>query len=95
MPNMTFVDVHGGRIVSVETPHGFVHVCDQQVFAHVSDAVRYLRAKLPSNPVQAALDADATLQAQAEDGERIKVYQLAAAASKPTLMDEPFPLHEE
>lgn len=42
--NATFFDVHGKRIFSIETPEGFVHLCDDRQFDHVSDALRYVKS---------------------------------------------------
>lgn len=57
-PNVTFFDVLGKRIYSIETPDGFVHLCDKLVFEHVSDALRYIKGEQP-NPVIAAMDLEA------------------------------------
>lgn len=46
LPNHTFRELLGKRILSIETPQGFVHVVDDQVFRHESDAVRAIK-RLP------------------------------------------------
>jgi hypothetical protein len=45
--NGTFFDFMGKRIFSIETPDGFVHFCDRQVFENVSDALRYIKGEQP------------------------------------------------
>lgn len=52
-PFVTFTDAHGGRIYSVETSAGVVHVVADAVYAHLSDAMRVVKGRV--NPVVAAM----------------------------------------
>ena len=52
-PHVTFRELLGHRIYSVETPAGFVHFVAAEIFAHESEAVRAVKG--PANPVVAAM----------------------------------------
>lgn len=54
--NLTFFDYQGQRIYSFETPEGFMHVCNKQVFQNVSDAIRHIKGEPAApNPVVEAM----------------------------------------
>lgn len=52
-PHVTFRDLLGQRIYSVETPAGFVHFVATEIFEHESEAVRAIKGV--ENPVVAAM----------------------------------------
>lgn len=56
-PHVTFRDLLGQRIYSVETPAGFVHFVAKEIFQHESEAVRAIKGVV--NPVVEAMDEQA------------------------------------
>ncbi len=69
-PHVTFRDLLGQRIYSVETSAGFVHFVATEIFEHESEAVRAIKGVV--NPVVAAMEEQS---AEIEVAEPVKIEE--------------------